>query len=120
MKYKIKFNKPPLTGNEERHVLMAMQSYNLSGDCPYGKKCQSWFEETLNCQRTLLTPSCTAALEMAAILINIQPGDEVIRPSYTFVSTANAFVLRGATSGRPARHTAVCLTLYTIAEHTDT
>lgn len=96
MKYEIKFNNPPLTGNEERHVLSAMQSSDISGDCVYGKKCQSWFEETLHCPKTLLTPSCTAALEMAAILINIQPGDEVIMPSYTFVSTANAFVLRGA------------------------
>lgn len=71
-------------------------SNKLSGDGPFGKKCQHWFEKTLPAKKTLLTPSCTAALELAAILINIQPGDEVIMPSYTFVSTANAFVLRGA------------------------
>lgn len=73
-----------------------MQSDKISGDGFFGNKCQAWFEKRLVCHKTLLTPSCTAALEMAAILIDIQPGDEVIMPSYTFVSTANAFVLRGA------------------------
>ncbi|MDR9498511.1 MAG: dTDP-4-amino-4,6-dideoxygalactose transaminase [Hydrogenovibrio sp.] len=92
----ITFNKPPLTGNEQQYVLQAMQSNKISGDGFFGKKCQAWFEENLGCAKTLLTPSCTAALEMAAILVGIQPGDEVIMPSYTFVSTANAFVLRGA------------------------
>lgn len=92
----ITFNKPPLTGNEQQYVLQAMQSNKISGDGFFGKKCQAWFEENLGCAKTLLTPSCTAALEMAAILMDIQPGDEVIMPSYTFVSTANAFVLRGA------------------------
>jgi dTDP-4-amino-4,6-dideoxygalactose transaminase len=92
----ISFNKPPLTGNEQQYVLQAMQSNKISGDGYFGKKCQSWFEERLGCPKALLTPSCTAALEMAAILLDIQPGDEVIMPSYTFVSTANAFVLRGA------------------------
>jgi dTDP-4-amino-4,6-dideoxygalactose transaminase len=92
----IPFNKPPLTGNEQQYVLQAMQSDKISGDAYFGKKCQQWFESTLGCKKALLTPSCTAALEMAAILIDIQPGDEVIMPSYTFVSTANAFVLRGA------------------------
>lgn len=92
----IGFNKPPLTGNEQHYVLQAMQSNKISGDGFFGKKCQAWFEENLGCKKTLLTPSCTAALEMAAILLDIQPGDEVIMPSYTFVSTANAFVLRGA------------------------
>lgn len=92
----IPFNKHPLTGNEQQYVLQAMQSNKISGDGYFGKKCQAWFEEKLGCQKALLTPSCTAALEMAAILIDIQPGDEVIMPSYTFVSTANAFVLRGA------------------------
>lgn len=92
----LSFNQPTVTGNEQKYVLDAIQSNKLSGDGFYGKKCQSWFEEKLNAPRTLLTPSCTAALEMSAILINIQPGDEVIMPSYTFVSTANAFVLRGA------------------------
>lgn len=91
------FNKPCLTGNEQQYVLQAVQGSKLSGDGIYGKKSQSWFEKELGCQKALLTPSCTAALEMAAILIDIQSGDEVIMPSYTFVSTANAFVLRGAT-----------------------
>jgi dTDP-4-amino-4,6-dideoxygalactose transaminase len=92
----ITFNKPPLTGNERQYVLKAIQSNKISGDGFFGKKCQAWFEKSLGCHKTLLTPSCTAALEMAAILIDIQPGDEVIMSSYTFVSTANAFVLRGA------------------------
>lgn len=92
----IGFNKPPLTGNEEQYVLQAMQSNKISGDAFFGRKCQEWFETQLGCKKALLTPSCTAALEMTAILIDIQPGDEVIMPSYTFVSTANAFVLRGA------------------------
>ena len=93
----INFNKPPHTGAEEQYVLQAIKSDKISGDGLFGKKCQAWFEEKLGCKKTLLTPSCTAALEIAAILIDIQPGDEVIVPSYTFVSTANAFVLRGAT-----------------------
>lgn len=92
----IQFNKPPLTGNEKKYVLQAMQSDKISGDGFFGKKCQIWFEETFGCKKALLTPSCTAALEMAAILLDIQSGDEVIMPSFTFVSTANAFVLRGA------------------------
>ncbi|MFA6283152.1 MAG: dTDP-4-amino-4,6-dideoxygalactose transaminase [Desulfurivibrionaceae bacterium] len=92
----IPFNKPPHTGNEEQYVLEAMKSPQISGDGEFGKRCQRWFEEQLGCRKTLLTPSCTHALEMAAILIGIQPGDEVIMPSYTFVSTANAFALRGA------------------------
>ncbi|PSJ40074.1 dTDP-4-amino-4,6-dideoxygalactose transaminase [Zobellella taiwanensis] len=92
----IPFNKPPYTGNEQQYVIAAMQSNNMSGDGPFSKKCQTWFEQQLDAPKTLLTPSCTAALEMAAILIDIQPGDEVIMPSYTFVSTANAFALRGA------------------------
>lgn len=92
----IGFNKPSLTGNEQQYILQAMQSNKISGDGFFGKKCQVWFEGNLGCGKALLTPSCTAALEMAAILIDIQPGDEVIMPSYTFVSTANAFVLRGA------------------------
>lgn len=92
----IPFNKPPRVGGEEQHVLEAMRSSKISGDGFFGHKCQEWFEETLACTKALLTPSCTHALDMAAILIDIQPGDEVIMPSYTFVSTANAFVLRGA------------------------
>lgn len=92
----INFNTPPRIGNENQHILEALRSLKLSGDGYFGKKCQSWFEENLPCKKSLMTPSCTAALEMAALLIDIQPGDEVIMPSYTFVSTANAFVLRGA------------------------
>lgn len=93
----IPFNKPPYTGNEDQYVLAAMRSTNMSGDGPYTQKCHQWFEANLPCKKALLTPSCTAALEMAAILIDTKPGDEIIMPSYTFVSTANAFVLRGAT-----------------------
>jgi dTDP-4-amino-4,6-dideoxygalactose transaminase len=96
MTYRIPFNRPPYTGNEDQYVLSAMRSDKISGDGKYGHMCQQWFEKMLNCKKALLTPSCTQALEMAAILIDIQPGDEVIMPSYTFVSTANAFVLRGA------------------------
>lgn len=92
----IPFNSPPYTGNEEKYIVEVIRSGKLSGDGPFSKKCQRWFDRTLPAKKTLLTPSCTAALELAAILINIQPGDEVIMPSYTFVSTANAFVLRGA------------------------
>ncbi len=92
----IPFNKPPYTGDEDQYVLKSMHSNKISGDGPFTKHCHYWFEEKLPCKKALLTPSCTAALEMAAILIDIQPGDEVIMPSYTFVSTANAFVLRGA------------------------
>lgn len=92
----IPFNRPPYTGNEDQYVLQAMRSDKISGDGAFTKLCHDWFEKNLPCEKALLTPSCTAALEMAAILINIKPGDEVIMPSYTFVSTANAFVLRGA------------------------
>lgn len=92
----ILFNKPPFTGNEDQYVLEAMRSPQMAGDGPFSKKCQEWFEQNLNCVKSFLTPNCTQALEMAAILLNIMPGDEVIMPSYTFVSTANAFVLRGA------------------------
>lgn len=92
----IPFNKPPFTGNEKQYVLQSMQSSKISGDGEFSKRCQKWFEQHLNCKKALLTPSCTHALEMCAILIDIQPGDEVIMPSYTFVSTANAFVLSGA------------------------
>ncbi|GGZ00499.1 dTDP-4-amino-4,6-dideoxygalactose transaminase [Shewanella fodinae] len=92
----IPFNKPPFTKNEEKYVLDAMSSQKFSGDGFYSKKCHTWFERKLNCAKALLTPNCTQALEMAAILIDVQPGDEIIMPSFTFVSTANAFVLRGA------------------------
>lgn len=92
----IPFNKPPFTGNEEQYVLESMRSSKISGDGEFTKRCHKWFEEKLQCKKALLTTSCTHALEMAAILLDIKEGDEVIMPSYTFVSTANAFVLRGA------------------------
>lgn len=92
----ISFNLPPYTGNEDQYVLAAMRSDKMSGDGKFGHQCQTWFQEKLGCKKSLLTPSCTQALDMAAMLLDIQPGDEVIMPSFTFVSTANAFVLRGA------------------------
>ena len=92
----IPFNKPPHTGNEEQYVLQAVKSDKISSNGFFGKKCQTWFEKKLGCKKTLLTPSCTAALEIAANLIETQPNDEVIMSSYTFTSTANAFALRGA------------------------
>lgn len=92
----IPFNKPPYSSNEDQYVVEAMRSTKMAGDGPFTQKCHQWFETNLPCNKALLTPSCTHALELAAILINTQPGDEIIMPSYTFVSTANAFVLRGA------------------------
>lgn len=92
----IPFNKPFLTGKEAHYMYDAVHTGKLSGNGKYTQKCQNWLEETYAFGKCMLTTSCTDALEMAAILINIQPGDEVILPSYTFVSTANAFVLRGA------------------------
>lgn len=92
----IPFNKPPFTGNEEKYILESIKSNKISGDGKFTKKCTKWFERELKCEKVLLTTSCTHALEMVAILLNIKEGDEVIMPSYTFVSTANAFVLRGA------------------------
>jgi len=92
----IPFNKSPYTGDEDAYVLDVIHNQKMSGDSFYTEKCHKWFEDNLPCNRALLTPSCTHALELAAILINIKAGDEVIMPSYTFVSTANAFVLRGA------------------------
>ena len=93
---KTPFNKPYFTGKETDYIKKAVASGKISGNGIYTKKCQSFFEEKFNIKKALLTTSCTDALEMAAILINIKEGDEVIMPSYTFVSTANAFVLRGA------------------------
>ncbi len=93
----IPFNKPYITGKETQYILDAVQSGKISGDGMFTKKAHRFFEERFGFQKCLLTTSCTDALEMAAILINLQPGDEVIMPSYTFVSTSNAFVLRGAT-----------------------
>ncbi len=94
---KIGFNKPFVVGKELFNIAQAVINGHLSGDGVFTKKCHEWLESNLQCQRAMLTHSCTAALEMAAILCDIQPGDEVILPSFTFVSTANAFVLRGAT-----------------------
>jgi dTDP-4-amino-4,6-dideoxygalactose transaminase len=92
----IPFNKPPFTGNETQYVLESINSNKISGDGQFTKKCHQWFEKKLQCKKALLTTSCTHALEMVAILLDIKDGDEIIMPSYTFVSTANAFVLRGA------------------------
>ncbi|UKH23232.1 dTDP-4-amino-4,6-dideoxygalactose transaminase [Actinobacillus pleuropneumoniae] len=92
----IPFNKPPIVGTELGYMQQAMASGKLSGDGFYSRRCERWLENQFGTAKALLTPSCTAALEMAAILIDIQAGDEVIMPSYTFVSTANTFVLRGA------------------------
>ncbi|MFU9137538.1 dTDP-4-amino-4,6-dideoxygalactose transaminase [Erwinia tasmaniensis] len=92
----IPFNSPPIVGTELAYMQSAMESGKLSGDGGFTRRCQQWMEHRFGCKKVLMTPSCTASLEMAALLINIQPGDEVIMPSYTFVSTANAFVLRGA------------------------
>jgi dTDP-4-amino-4,6-dideoxygalactose transaminase len=92
----IPFNKPFLTGKETEYIQQAVASGKISGDGIFTKKCHQFFEERYGFKKCLLTTSCTDALEMAAILIDIKPGDEVIIPSYTFVSTANAFVLRGA------------------------
>jgi len=92
---KIQFNKPYMTGKEIAYIAEAHFNSMLAGDGPFTKRCHQWLEEKAGSNKVLLTHSCTAALEMAALLLDIQPGDEVIMPSYTFVSTANAFVLRG-------------------------
>ncbi|MFN8344543.1 MAG: dTDP-4-amino-4,6-dideoxygalactose transaminase [Spirosomataceae bacterium] len=92
----IPFNKPYLSGKETQYIEEAVKSGKISGDGLFTKRCHTFFEHRYGFTKCLLTTSCTAALEMAAILLNIQSGDEVILPSYTFVSTANAFVLRGA------------------------
>lgn len=92
----IGFNKPTYTSNEEKYILESIKSDHVSGNGKFTKQCEKWFEDNLKCKKALLTPSCTHALEMAAILLDIKEGDEIIMPSYTFVSTANAFALRGA------------------------
>ncbi len=96
--YDIPFNKATLHGNELKYMLGAVEQGHISGDGAYTEKCQVVLEETLGVAKVLLTTSCTHALEMAALLLDIRPGDEVIVPSFTFVSTINAFVMRG---GRP-------------------
>jgi dTDP-4-amino-4,6-dideoxygalactose transaminase len=92
---KIPFNKPYMTGKELFYIAEAHFNGMLAGDGPFTRRCHSWLETRSGAKKALLTHSCTAALEMAALLLDIQPGDEIIMPSYTFVSTANAFVLRG-------------------------
>ncbi len=92
----IPFNRPPLLGTEVEYVLEAINNRKISGDGPFTQRCHAWFKSHLKCEQAFLAPSCTHALEMMAILLNIEAGDEVIMPSFTFPSTANAFVLRGA------------------------
>lgn len=94
----INFNIPPFTGKETEYMAKAIQNHKISGDGEFTKKCNEWIEKKTGTAKALLTTSCTHATEMAALLAKIQPGDEVIMPSYTFVSTADAFVLRGATA----------------------
>ncbi len=93
---RIPFNRPLTTGRELAYIREAMETHHLSGNGTFTGRCQTWLEERTHSRKALLTHSCTAALELAALLAGIEPGDEVIMPSYTFVSTANAFVLRGA------------------------
>lgn len=92
----IPFNVPPCIGKEEQYIKECISNHKICGDGEFTKKCNQWLIQNTGTKSALLTTSCTHALEMAALLIDIQPGDEVIMPSYTFVSTANAFVLRGA------------------------
>jgi dTDP-4-amino-4,6-dideoxygalactose transaminase len=92
----IPFNKPYMTGKELEYIAQAHANGQLSGDGPFTRQCNAWLERQTGATKALLTHSCTAALEMAALLLDLEPGDEVIMPSFTFVSTANAFVLRSA------------------------
>lgn len=92
---KIPFNRPHMTGKELFYIAEAKFGNMLAGDGPFTKRCHQWLEHNTGCSKALLTHSCTAALEISALLLDIKPGDEVIMPSFTFVSTANAFVLRG-------------------------
>src|SRR5258708_4332545 len=92
----IPFNWPYASGKELTYVAEAQRNHHLSGDGAFTKRCQQWIEQQTGCAKALLTHSCTSGLDLAAILLDLQVGDEVILPSYTFVSTANAFVLRGA------------------------
>lgn len=95
---KINFNVPPFTGKEFEYMRQAVENEKICGDGPFTRMCNEWMEEQTGTAKCLLTTSCTHATELAALLADIKPGDEVIMPSYTFVSTANAFVLRGATA----------------------
>ena len=97
MYMQVSFNVPPYTGNEEKYVAQAIANQKICGDGEFTKRCSKWMEEKFNAKKILLTTSCTSALEMAAVLSGVKPGDEVILPSYTFCSTADAFVQRGAT-----------------------
>ena len=92
----IPFNMPPYVGKENDYIKKAIENHKICGDGEFTKKCSAWIEEKTGTKKALLTTSCTHALEMAALLLDIKPGDEVIMPSFTFVSTADAFVLRGA------------------------
>ena len=92
----IHFNVPPFTGNEFQYMHEAVNNHKICGDGEFTKKCNAWIEERFHTQKVLLTTSGTSALEMAALLCGLEPGDEVILPSYTFSSTATAFVLTGA------------------------
>ena len=94
----ISFNKPPYVGEEIKYIEEAVMAQKICGDGQFTKKCNKWFEDKTGAAKVLLTTSCTHATELAALLLDIQPGDEVIMPAYTFVSTADAFVLRGATA----------------------
>ncbi len=94
--YRVRFNRPTLVGNELSYVTDAIQRGRLAGDNLYTQRCHRFLEQLLGVPKALLTTSCTDALEMAALLLDVQPGDEVIVPAFTFVSTVNAFVLRGA------------------------
>jgi len=96
MEYRVDFNSPTITGNEFTYMAEAVQNHHISGDGVFTKKCSEILEKSLGVPKVLLTTSCTHALEMSAHLLDIQPGDEVIIPSFTFVSTVNSFVLRGA------------------------
>ena len=93
---KVDFNRPVLVGNEFEYMRQAVENGHISGDGPFTKRCHAFLEKELGVPKALLTTSCTHALEMSAILLDVQPGDEVIIPDFTFVSTVNAFVLRGA------------------------
>src|ERR1700693_2731117 len=92
----IPFNWPYATGKELVYAAETQRNHHLSGDGPFTKRCHQWIETQTSCARALLTHSCTSALDLAALLLDIKSGDEIILSSYTFVSTANAFVLRGA------------------------
>lgn len=94
----IKFNVPPFTGKELDYIAEAISNERICGDGAFTKRCNEWMEKRFQTSKVLLTTSCTHATEMAALLLDIQPGDEVIMPAYTFVSTADAFVMRGATA----------------------